>query len=50
MAVDPEAACGILAVGDRDIDLVRLDDVLEVVGDDPAAGRTEYVADKENVH
>jgi hypothetical protein len=47
---DAEAACGILAVDDEQIDVVGLDDVCEVLADDMAARRAEDVADEENVH
>ena len=48
--VIPKPPAEFSAVGDRQIDLVRLDDVLQVVGDDPAAGRAENVADEKYVH
>ena len=45
-----EAAGRILGIGDRQVDVIRRDDVLQVIGDDAAAGRSEDVADEENVH
>ena len=47
---DAEAAGGVLRVGDGQVDVVGLDDVLQVVGDNPASRRGENIADKENVH
>ena len=43
---DAEAACGILPVGDSQVDLLRFDDVLQVVGDNAAPRGGEDVADE----
>ena len=47
---DAEASGGVFAVDDEEIDGVGFEDVGEVLADDVAAGRTEDVADEENVH
>jgi hypothetical protein len=47
---DAEAAGGVFAVDDKEIDGVSLEDVGEVLAYDVAAGRSEDVADEENVH
>ena len=47
---DAEAAGGVFAVDDEEVDGVGGDDVGEVLADDVAAGRAEDVADEENVH
>lgn len=47
---DAEAAGGVLAVDDEEIDGVGFHNVGEMFADDVAAGRTEDVADEENVH
>ena len=47
---DAETTRGILRIGDHQVDVVGLDDVLQVVGHNPAAGRREDIADEENVH
>ncbi len=41
-----ESSRGVFSVADAQIDLLRRDNVLEVIGDDPAPRRTEYIADK----
>jgi hypothetical protein len=47
---DAEASGGVFAVDDEEIDGVGVEDVGEVLAYDVAAGRTEDVADEENVH
>jgi hypothetical protein len=47
---DAEAAGGVFAVHDEEVDGVGLDELGEVFADDVAAGRAEDVADEENVH
>ncbi len=47
---DAETARGVFAVGYAEIDLVLLEDVFQVVGDNGAAYVGEDVADKKNVH
>jgi hypothetical protein len=47
---DVEAAGGVFAVDDEEIDGVGFKDVGEVLAYDVAAGRSEDVADEENVH
>jgi hypothetical protein len=47
---DAEAASGVFAVDDEEVDGVGLQDVGEMFADDMAAGRAEDVADEENVH
>lgn len=47
---DAEASGGVFAVDDEEIDGVGFEDVGEMLADDVAAGRSEDVADKENVH
>jgi len=47
---DAEAAGGVFAVDDKEIDGVSFEDVGEVLAYDVAAGRSEDVADEENVH
>jgi hypothetical protein len=47
---DAEAAGGVFAVDDEEIDGVGFEDVGEMLAYDVAAGRTEDVADEENVH
>jgi hypothetical protein len=47
---DAEAASGVLAVDDEEVDGVGFEDVGEMLTDDVAAGRSEDVADEENVH
>ena len=47
---DAEAAGGVFAVDDEEIYGVGFEDVGEVLAYDVAAGRTEDVADEENVH
>jgi hypothetical protein len=44
------AASGVFAVDDEEIDGVGVEDVGEVLAYDVAAGRSEDVADEENVH
>jgi hypothetical protein len=47
---DAEAAGGVFAVDDEEIYGVGVEDVGQVLAYDVAAGRTEDVADEENVH
>ncbi len=47
---DAEAAGGVFAVDDEEIDGVGVEDVRQVFADDMAAGGAEDVADKENIH
>ena len=47
---DAESAGRVFRVGDGQIDAIGLDDVLQVIGDDPPPGRGENIPDKENVH
>src|SRR5206468_1117821 len=47
---DAEAAGSVLAVRNGEVDAVGRDDILQVIGDDPAPRRAEDIADKENVH
>ena len=47
---DAEAAGGVFAVDDEEVDGVGFEDVGKVLADDVAAGRAEDVADEENVH
>ena len=47
---DAEAAGGVFAVDDEEIDGVGFEDVGEMLADDVAAGRAEDVADEETVH
>jgi hypothetical protein len=47
---DAEAAGGVFAVDDEEVDGVGFEDVGEVLAYDVAAGRSEDVADEENVH
>jgi hypothetical protein len=47
---DAEAAGAIFGVGDGEADFVLGDQAVEVIGDNAAAGRGEYVADKKDVH
>ena len=48
--VTPNPPAEVLRVGDGEIDRVGFDDVLQVVGDNAAAGRSEDVPDEEYVH
>ena len=43
---DPESTGRVFGVGDGDIDALRFDDVLQVVGDNAAARGSENVADE----
>jgi len=47
---DAEASGGVFAVDDEEIDGVGFEDVGEMLAYDVAAGRSEDVADEENVH
>ena len=47
---DAEAAGGVFAVDDEEIDGVGFQDVGEMFADDVAAGRTEDIADEKDVH
>ena len=47
---DAEAAGGVFAVDDKQVDGVGFEDVREVFADDVAAGGAEDVADKEDIH
>ena len=47
---DAEAAGGIFGVGDGQVDVVGLLDVLQMIGYNLAARRGEDVADEEDVH
>ena len=47
---DAEAAGGVFAVDDEEIDGVGFEDVGEMLADDVAAGGAEDVADEKNVH
>ena len=47
---DTEAAGGVFAVDDKEIDGVGFEDVGEMLADDVAAGRAKDVADEKNVH
>ena len=43
---DAEPSRGVLRIGNRQVDLIRRDDVLHVVRHDPPSGRTEDITDK----
>jgi len=45
-----EARCGVLAVGDHQVDLARLHNVGKPIGDNVPAWRTHDVANKQNFH
>ena len=47
---DAEAAGGVFAVDDEEVDGVGFEDVGEVFADDVAAGGAEDVADEEDIH
>jgi hypothetical protein len=47
---DPEAARGILAVRDHEVDIFSGNDVVESVGDDASSRGSEDIADEEDVH
>jgi hypothetical protein len=47
---EAEATCGVFSVDDEEIDGVGFKDVWEVFADDVAAGGTEDIADKKDIH
>jgi hypothetical protein len=45
-----KAAGGVLAIGDRQVDIVLSDQLPQVIANDGPAGSAKDVADKENAH
>ena len=47
---DAESSRRVLRIGNRQVDLIRLDDVFHVVRHNTPSGRAENIADKEDLH
>jgi hypothetical protein len=47
---EAEAAGGVFAVDDEEIDVVGFKDMGQVFADDVAAGRAKDIADEEDIH